>query len=139
MSSAASKSGSRSVSADAATTASKHLAAWSGLFKKTMIQRQEMLISSQFGESKAESDAALRAALQSGGLELAVADNMVENCIGLLGMPLGVAPTFVLNGEHYVVPMVTEEPSVIGTVVCRVDITIAERRACQLLLRERPS
>ncbi len=38
----------------------------------------------------------------------------VENCIGVAGLPLGVAPNFVVNGQHYVVPMAVEEPSVIA-------------------------
>ena len=39
---------------------------------------------------------------------------MVENCIGTVGIPLGVAPTFLINGRHFVVPMCVEEPSVIA-------------------------
>ncbi len=38
----------------------------------------------------------------------------VENCIGVASLPLGVAPNFVVNGQHYVVPMCVEEPSVIA-------------------------
>ena len=38
----------------------------------------------------------------------------VENCIGVAAVPLGVAPNFVVNGQHYVVPMAVEEPSVIA-------------------------
>lgn len=47
-------------------------------------------------------------------LTLNIADTMVENCIGLLSMPLGIAPTFVVNGVSRIVPMATEEPSVIA-------------------------
>ena len=39
---------------------------------------------------------------------------MIENCVGCLSLPLGVAPTFVINGRHYVVPMAVEEPSVVA-------------------------
>ncbi len=38
----------------------------------------------------------------------------VENCIGVAALPLGVAPNFVVNGQHFVVPMCVEEPSVIA-------------------------
>ena len=48
------------------------------------------------------------------GLELHAADHMVENCVGILGMPLGVALNFVVNGEPVVVPMAVEEPSVVA-------------------------
>ncbi|MDO5089448.1 MAG: hydroxymethylglutaryl-CoA reductase, degradative [Leptotrichiaceae bacterium] len=43
-----------------------------------------------------------------------IAEKMSENSIGTLALPLGVAPNFLINGEEYVVPMVTEEPSVIA-------------------------
>jgi hydroxymethylglutaryl-CoA reductase len=42
------------------------------------------------------------------------ADRMVENAIGLLALPFGIATNFVINGKEYLVPMVTEEPSVIA-------------------------
>jgi hypothetical protein len=31
-----------------------------------------------------------------------------------IGMPIGIAPTFIINSKHYIVPMAVEEPSVIG-------------------------
>ena len=42
------------------------------------------------------------------------ADRMVENAIGVLSLPLGVATNFVINNKNYVVPMAIEEPSVIA-------------------------
>ena len=44
----------------------------------------------------------------------ALADRMVENCLGVFGMPLGVATNFLVDGEDVLLPMVTEEPSVIA-------------------------
>ena len=44
------------------------------------------------------------------------ADSMVENVIGVFGLPFAVAPNFVVNGHDYVVPMVVEEPSVVAAV-----------------------
>lgn len=52
--------------------------------------------------------------LNNGGLPLDVADNMIENCIGSLSIPLGIAPNFVINNQHLIVPMCIEEPSVIA-------------------------
>jgi hydroxymethylglutaryl-CoA reductase len=43
------------------------------------------------------------------------ADRMVENAIGVLSLPLGVATNFVINNKNYVVPMAIEEPSVISS------------------------
>lgn len=48
------------------------------------------------------------------GLTLEQADHMVENAIGVLGVPLGVATNFTINGRDYLIPMATEEPSVIA-------------------------
>jgi len=43
-----------------------------------------------------------------------VADRMIENVIGAIQLPVGVATNFVINGKGYVVPMAIEEPSVIA-------------------------
>lgn len=44
------------------------------------------------------------------------ADKMVENCVGVFGIPLGVGLNFDINGKSYAVPMAVEEPSVIAAV-----------------------
>lgn len=49
-------------------------------------------------------------------LPFATADKMVENVIGVFGLPFAVAPNFRVNGKDYVVPMVVEEPSVVAGV-----------------------
>jgi hydroxymethylglutaryl-CoA reductase len=48
------------------------------------------------------------------GLTLGQADHMVENVIGVLGIPVGVATNFQVNGRDVFVPMATEEPSVVA-------------------------
>ena len=48
------------------------------------------------------------------GLTVEQADHMVENVVGVLGIPVGVATNFVVNGREVVVPMATEEPSVVA-------------------------
>ena len=48
------------------------------------------------------------------GLTPASADKMVENAIGVYGLPVGIAQHFVVNGRKVWVPMVIEEPSVIA-------------------------
>lgn len=42
------------------------------------------------------------------------ADRMVENVIGVFGLPLGVGLNFLVNGRDYVVPLVVEEPSIVA-------------------------
>ncbi len=44
------------------------------------------------------------------------ADRMIENVIGVFGLPLGIATNFVVNSRDYIVPMAVEEPSVVAAV-----------------------
>jgi hydroxymethylglutaryl-CoA reductase len=41
-------------------------------------------------------------------------NNMVENAIGIIPIPLGIATNFVINGKKYLIPVSIEEPSVIA-------------------------
>lgn len=50
----------------------------------------------------------------TGSLSLDSADRMVENLIGVMEVPMGVAVNFMINGRDYLIPMATEEPSVIA-------------------------
>jgi len=50
----------------------------------------------------------------STGLSIEQADQMTENVIGTYNQPFGVALNFLINGKDYIVPMATEEPSVIA-------------------------
>lgn len=61
------------------------------------------------------SDADVRA-LASGEhtLRLPVADRMIENVVGVFGLPLGYALNFLINGRDYVIPLVVEEPSIVA-------------------------
>lgn len=48
------------------------------------------------------------------GLDPTAADKVVENVLGIYGLPFGIALNFTLNGRDRLVPMVIEEPSVIA-------------------------
>lgn len=48
------------------------------------------------------------------GFSIENADNMVENAIGYMPVPLGVAVNFKIDGRDVFLPMATEEPSVIA-------------------------
>lgn len=50
----------------------------------------------------------------SGGISFKDANNMVENAVGIVSFPLGVATNFRINGKDYLIPMVIEESSVIA-------------------------
>lgn len=41
-------------------------------------------------------------------------NRMIENAIGIIPIPLGIVNNFVVNKKKYVVPMATEEPSIIA-------------------------
>jgi hydroxymethylglutaryl-CoA reductase len=48
------------------------------------------------------------------GLSTRQADHMIENVIGVYGLPLAVAQNFMVNGRDVLVPMAIEEPSVVA-------------------------
>lgn len=47
-------------------------------------------------------------------LSVVAADSMIENVIGVFGLPLAIAPNFIVNGRECVVPLVVEEPSIVA-------------------------
>lgn len=47
-------------------------------------------------------------------LTVKVADKMIENVVGVFGLPMGVALNFLINNKDYVVPLVVEEPSIVA-------------------------
>ncbi|EQD73461.1 hydroxymethylglutaryl-CoA reductase, degradative, partial [mine drainage metagenome] len=48
------------------------------------------------------------------GVDPGTLDRMIENVIGVMPIPLGVATHFQVNGKDYLVPMAIEEPSVVA-------------------------
>ncbi|MGO1955936.1 MULTISPECIES: hydroxymethylglutaryl-CoA reductase, degradative [unclassified Microbacterium] len=57
---------------------------------------------------------ALSALGEEGGLGIAQADHMIENVIGTFRLPVGMATNFTIDGRDRLIPMVTEEPSVVA-------------------------
>lgn len=47
-------------------------------------------------------------------LDMDKADHMIENVIGRFALPLGVGLNFKINEKDYLIPMVSEEPSVVA-------------------------
>lgn len=65
--------------------------------------------------ASAELDAgALAAFAPEHGMGVELADHMIENVVGVMGLPLGVATNFVVNGREVLVPMASEEASVVA-------------------------
>ena len=55
-------------------------------------------------------------ALESGShtLKRHTADKMIENVVGVLGLPLGVGLNFLVDGRDVIVPLSVEEPSIVA-------------------------
>lgn len=52
--------------------------------------------------------------LNEEGLSLASAHHLIENVIGVGSLPIGLLPSLVVEGKEYLVPLMTEEPSVVA-------------------------
>jgi hydroxymethylglutaryl-CoA reductase len=57
---------------------------------------------------------ALAGLLSADAATMSMADRMIENAVGTLSIPVGVAANFTINGSDHLVPMATEEPSVVA-------------------------
>lgn len=79
-----------------------------GFYKLTPGQRIEWLA------QRIQLDAVQIDDLLSGGLSLEQANKLIENVVGLYSLPFGIAANFTINGRDYLIPMVTEEPSVVA-------------------------
>ncbi len=42
------------------------------------------------------------------------ADKMIENVVGIFGLPFALGLNFLINGNDYLIPMVVEEPSIVA-------------------------
>lgn len=51
---------------------------------------------------------------KTGSLDLERANLMIENVVGTMELPFGLASNFRINGKDYFIPMVLEEPSVVA-------------------------
>ncbi len=47
-------------------------------------------------------------------LKVSKADKMIENVVGVMGLPVGLGLNFLVNTRDYVVPLVVEEPSIVA-------------------------
>src|SRR2546425_1091792 len=81
----------------------------SGFYKKSPQDRWQVIQS--FGEL---SDAEIETIQNTGALKFDQVDRMIENVVGAMPVPLGIAVNFQVNGREYLVPMAIEEPSVVA-------------------------
>ena len=87
---------------DRATSAPEHPARLPGFHRLGVTERLQLL------RSRGLLTQADHRALTSGTqrLEPAQADKMIENVIGVMGLPVGLGLNFLINGKDYVVPLV---------------------------------
>ena len=52
--------------------------------------------------------------LFSSPLDIEIADRMIENVLGTFELPIGLAVNFLINEKDYIIPMITEESSVVA-------------------------
>ncbi|MFW9769551.1 MAG: hydroxymethylglutaryl-CoA reductase, degradative, partial [Candidatus Thorarchaeota archaeon] len=60
------------------------------------------------------SDDDLSPLIDPGKVDLGVLDHMIENVVGSMTLPLGIATNFLINEKDYLIPMAIEEPSVVA-------------------------
>ena len=49
-----------------------------------------------------------------GEMDMQILEHMIENVIGAISLPVGIATNFRVNGKDYLIPMAIEEPSVVA-------------------------
>jgi hydroxymethylglutaryl-CoA reductase len=81
----------------------------SGFYKLTREDRIEKL-----QEATGIDVEVLEPLINPGKVDLEVLDHMIENVIGSMTLPLGIATNFTVNEKDYLVPMAIEEPSVVA-------------------------
>jgi hydroxymethylglutaryl-CoA reductase len=81
----------------------------SGFYKLSIKERAQII--KDFAGLTNEEVAILQS---TGSLSLDLADRMIENVVGAIPFPLGIAVNFLINGRDYLIPMAIEEPSVVA-------------------------
>jgi len=82
---------------------------FSGFYKLSVSDRVKLV--REFASLSNDDEATLN---QTGALAFDVANRMIENVIGVLPVPMGIATNFLINGIDRLIPMAIEEPSVIA-------------------------
>lgn len=80
-----------------------------GFYKLPMSER--LRIVKEFSDLTDDEALAL---VGGGNVDPGLSDKMIENAVGTMNLPLGIAVNFLINGKDYLVPMAIEEPSVVA-------------------------
>jgi hydroxymethylglutaryl-CoA reductase len=82
---------------------------WSGFYKLSISERINLI-----KKAANLTDEEVAILQKQGPLSLEVADKISENVIGTIGLPLSIAPNFMINDKEVLIPMAIEEPSVVA-------------------------
>jgi hydroxymethylglutaryl-CoA reductase len=99
-------------------------------FYQLGIEERLKIVSEFAGLTEEEREMLLR-----GGLDLATANRMIENVIGIFQLPLGIAVNFLIDGKDYLIPMAIEEPSVVAAASNAARWARGRRRNRDLVIR----
>jgi hydroxymethylglutaryl-CoA reductase len=81
----------------------------SGFFRHSVAERRNLVKKlAKLTDDQANALAA------NGELDDEAADRMIENVIGTMSLPVGVATNFVIDDKHYLIPFCLEESSVVA-------------------------
>jgi hydroxymethylglutaryl-CoA reductase len=80
-----------------------------GFYKLTVDERRQLI--AQSSNLNPEQIAALA---NNGELDDNAADRMIENVIGTMSLPVGIATNFIIDKKQYVIPFCLEESSVVA-------------------------
>ena len=80
-----------------------------GFFRKSVEERRQAIASAANLDPKH-----VEALAHHGELDEDAANRMIENVIGTMSLPVGVATNFVINEAHYIIPFCLEESSVVA-------------------------
>jgi len=59
-------------------------------------------------------EAELKPLFDPGSVDMEILDHMIENVVGSMTLPLGIATNFRIDEKDYLIPMALEEPSVVA-------------------------
>ena len=81
----------------------------SGFFRHSVAERRDLV-----AKMTGLSDDQIKSLEACGALSEEAADRMIENVIGTMSLPVGIATNFVIDGKHYLIPFCLEESSVVA-------------------------
>jgi len=80
-----------------------------GFYKLTVDERRQLI-----AQSSNLSPEQITALANNGELDDNAADRMIENVIGTMSLPVGIATNFIIDKKQYVIPFCLEESSVVA-------------------------